>query len=304
MPIEGAIPVESEKLPLLHDVSNVEDLKKLLLSGANINERNNLDETPLLSALRREGDFQLIKEFVLQGADVNAKDTWGVTPLYCAVARHGRDLNIIKFLLENGADIQSGKRAFDRFLDHTVTHNRVCAKLLIRYKFLKNAGLVRDFSSGTNEAERDYYNEYKTIVDLDLKRSSYNFLANYLDDCASEILQMKSVYLCNSVTLLDFVAAKNPLESLVNAQNVQQVINQIYKEFTVNKYKIYKELVVDRIGRKTLLKGLDNKLIYSTVCRSKPCNGKKIILNLDLMYYIAKYLSDIDLFNIVIAFYK
>ncbi|XP_055947016.1 GA-binding protein subunit beta-2-like [Argiope bruennichi] len=127
MPIENAIPVENEKPLLIHDVSNVEDLKKLLRSGANINEKNKFEETPLLSALRREVGIQIIKEFVLQGADMNANDCWGVTPLYCAIARHAKDLDIVRLLLENGADIKSGKRISDRFLDYTVTRNPQCS---------------------------------------------------------------------------------------------------------------------------------------------------------------------------------
>ncbi|GIX94592.1 hypothetical protein CDAR_299111 [Caerostris darwini] len=105
----------------------------LLKSGVNINEVDNFEETPLLSALyREEVNFELIQEFVYQGADVNAKDCWGVTPLYRAVVRHGKDLDLIRFLLENGADIQSGKNLNDRFLDHTVTRNNECAKLLVK----------------------------------------------------------------------------------------------------------------------------------------------------------------------------
>ncbi|KAF8796502.1 Ankyrin repeat domain-containing protein 23 [Argiope bruennichi] len=307
MSVENVIPVEDEdedEEPLLiHDVSNVEDLKKLLLSGANINEKNKFDETPLLRALCRDVDIQLIKEFLLQGADVNAKDFCGDTPMFIAIGCYGDNLDIIRLLLENGADIPNGTPTSDWLLNHTVRHNPLCAKFLIKYQFLKNSHLVKDFSAAVDKSVRDYYNEYKTIVDLDITHASYDFFATYLDECASEILQMKSVYLCDSITLLDFVVAKNPLQTLVNAQNMQQIINRIYKIFTVNKYKIYEDLVVNRIGRQNLLNSLDNEYIYSKLCKPNHCNKKRIILNLDLMCCIAKYLSDIDIFNIVIAFY-
>ncbi|XP_055947018.1 ankyrin repeat and SOCS box protein 3-like [Argiope bruennichi] len=120
MPIENAIPVENKKPILFHDVSNVEDLKKLLLSGANINEKNHFEETPLLRAVCLEVDIQVIKEFLFQGADVNAKNCFGITPLYCAIARHGDNLDIVRLLLENGADISNRKRYYDRLLDHYI----------------------------------------------------------------------------------------------------------------------------------------------------------------------------------------
>ncbi|KAF8796500.1 putative ankyrin repeat protein FPV162 like protein [Argiope bruennichi] len=183
MPIENAIPVENKKPILFHDVSNVEDLKKLLLSGANINEKNHFEETPLLRAVCLEVDIQVIKEFLFQGADVNAKNCFGITPLYCAIARHGDNLDIVRLLLENGADISNRKRYYDRLLDHYIMLDPVCAKLLIKYKFLKNSHFVKDFSAAVDKSARDYYHEYKIIVDLDIKHSSYDFFATYLDEC-------------------------------------------------------------------------------------------------------------------------
>ncbi|GIY78490.1 ANK_REP_REGION domain-containing protein [Caerostris extrusa] len=276
----------------------------LLKSGVNINEVDNFEETPLLSALyREEVNFELIQEFVYQGADVNAKDCWGVTPLYRAVVRHGKDLDLIRFLLENGADIQSGKNLNDRFLDHTVTRNNECAKLLVKYKFLKNYRLVLNMTDDDNDSRRDHlnYSKYKYIVDLDLKPSCYNYLANYLNDCTSEILQMNSVLLNNSFTLLDLVVEKNALKRFENTETEEQVINNIFNECYIYNYNIYKDVIATRIGKRRLLKKLDNKLVYSKTWMPNN-NRKKVILDLDLIYHISDYLNDIDLFNIVVAF--
>ncbi|GFS49499.1 ANK_REP_REGION domain-containing protein [Nephila pilipes] len=305
MPNQEPGPMDNDSLLLIHDVCNAEQLKKLLKNGADINEINTFEETPLLSALRREADYELIKEFVIQGANVNAKDCWGVTPLYCAVARHGKDLDIIKLLLENGADIESGKRKNDRFLDHTVTHNRVCVELLIKYKFLKNFQNVKNcVSDAENNEKRDFYSEYKDVVDLDLKPSCYQFLSKYLDDCASEVIQMRSVFLSESLTLADFLTRKNPLESVSDPETFHQIINRIFVELSWNnmsKYHIYFDMIVTQLGRKNILKLLDDKLACSKSYISKLSKNKRAILNLDLMHVIAKYLNDVDLFNTLIA---
>ncbi|GFR25458.1 ANK_REP_REGION domain-containing protein [Trichonephila clavata] len=288
----------------IHDVSTVIQLRQLLQKGIDVNEINAFEETPLHAALRLEKDSGLIQELVFQGGDVNAKDIWGVTPLYCAVSKRGRDYNTIKFLLEQGADIKSGKHKDDRLLDHIVMHNPKCIKLLIKYKFLRKFYTYKNFKINVLYGnERDFYKQYKRIVDLDLKPSSYKVLSEYLDNCASEFLQMRSVRLNRSLTLERFlIAKKNPLETLTDRHIVYQIINRIIKELYGDKYPIYEDLIINQIGNKNLwpvlnatIVRLRSKIEISTVFQ-------RIFLNTDLMRIITQYLTGYEFVMLLFAY--
>ena len=85
------------------NVKNIDDIysgisKKLFSKRAEMTGR----ERELLKA-SRTGDLKKVKYLVENGADVNALDEWGKTPLYMASYRG--HLDIVKYLLENGADV-------------------------------------------------------------------------------------------------------------------------------------------------------------------------------------------------------
>ncbi|GFQ87039.1 ANK_REP_REGION domain-containing protein [Trichonephila clavata] len=294
---------ESDPVFSIHDVWTVIQLRQLLKNGANVNEVNAFDETPLLSALRREADSRLIQELVFQGANVNTKDIWGVTPLYCVVARRGRDYETIKFLLEHGADIESGKRKNDRLLDHTVTHNRKCVELLIKYKFLRIFPKLQDFKINVlYRNKRDFYKQYKRIVDLDLKPSCYTVLSEYLDSCASEFLQMRSVHLNGSLTLEKFLTSKNPLETITDHNTVHQIIFKIFTELYGDKYPIYEDLIISQIGNKPLLAILNVKIGKFRSKFKISTLSEKIFMNIDLMHIITQYLTGFEFFMLLLAY--
>ena len=82
---------------------NFQDVKALILNGAEINAKDGRDETPLFHAV--EKNLVLIVEFMLQnGADIEAKNNVSLrTPLYVASAMG--HLGIVKMLLKKGAKI-------------------------------------------------------------------------------------------------------------------------------------------------------------------------------------------------------
>lgn len=80
-----------------------EDILALLVKyGAKINNTYGY-ETPLMAAMKYS-DFEYLKALIKYGADVNAKSDYGTTALYSACIENNVD--IAKFLLENGADMQ------------------------------------------------------------------------------------------------------------------------------------------------------------------------------------------------------
>lgn len=71
--------------------------------GADVNECDALNKTPLLNATRYEQQ-RLVKLFIKHGADVNAQDLYGNTPLIYAAERR---LTIVQELIHAGADVNA-----------------------------------------------------------------------------------------------------------------------------------------------------------------------------------------------------
>lgn len=81
------------------------DIAKMLLEkGADVNYRDNFDNTPLIYASLM-GHTKMVRILINMNADINSRNTWGKTALmYAASAGHK---NIIETLLSAGADINT-----------------------------------------------------------------------------------------------------------------------------------------------------------------------------------------------------
>jgi len=79
----------------------IEEVKKLISNGADLNWSDSNGRTPLLIAAK-EGTVTVLKLLVEAGANVNQASTKGHTALYKA-AKYG-NLEIVKLLLKYGAD--------------------------------------------------------------------------------------------------------------------------------------------------------------------------------------------------------
>ncbi len=76
----------------------------LLEKGADIEAKDNADNTPLLTA-SQWGQEDVIEILISRGADVNASDNTGWTPVILAAS--GGRLSILKTLLKRGADLHA-----------------------------------------------------------------------------------------------------------------------------------------------------------------------------------------------------
>ncbi len=84
----------------------VEIAKFLIHRGANVNVVDNWNQTPLIAASIGYGpDFDLIKPLVDAGADINRKGRNGITALHWA-AQYG-DLRVARYLLQHGAEVNT-----------------------------------------------------------------------------------------------------------------------------------------------------------------------------------------------------
>lgn len=87
--------------------SNREDFKDQLESLIDknyfIDSRNSKGDTPLHFTIEKYFDVDFIKWLVSKGADINAKNDNEETPLYTALTKRRED--VIEFLIDNGANI-------------------------------------------------------------------------------------------------------------------------------------------------------------------------------------------------------
>ena len=83
---------------------NIEKVKSLIASGADVNAKSKYGDTPLHYAARR--GHKIIGELLInKGAEVNAKNKSGETPLHIATFDGYKDF--AEFLINNGANIDA-----------------------------------------------------------------------------------------------------------------------------------------------------------------------------------------------------
>ena len=88
---------------LLHHVARnrkKEDVEFLINHGADVNARDQYDQTPL-HYVARKGKKEIVEFLINHGADVNARDQYGSTPLDDAMTKRHRE--IISLLKKHGA---------------------------------------------------------------------------------------------------------------------------------------------------------------------------------------------------------
>ena len=93
---------------------SIEDVKRRLADGADVNAKDDDGWTPLFYAAD-EGHKEIAELFIAAGADVNAKTGRGFTPLYMAAS--GGHKEIVELLIAEGADVNAKSRLGQTPLD-------------------------------------------------------------------------------------------------------------------------------------------------------------------------------------------
>lgn len=75
----------------------------LIAGGARLNPPTSFHESPLDTAIH-ENDIELVRALLKRGSDVNWESKFGSTPLASAVTTGERNVNIVRLLLDAGAD--------------------------------------------------------------------------------------------------------------------------------------------------------------------------------------------------------
>jgi hypothetical protein len=84
------------------ETGNVEEAKRLIQKGADVNAKDKEGWTALMMATLH-GKIEIVKLLIDMGVDVNANDNYGQTALIEAVKWGKKE--IVELLLENGADV-------------------------------------------------------------------------------------------------------------------------------------------------------------------------------------------------------
>lgn len=110
---------------------NVQDIKKAMALGADVNCRNANGDTPL-NMVAKLSYYKLVKYFVEQGAEVNTSNKDHITPLHWGVEYN--NVPIVRLLLEKGADVHARDGIQETPLHWAGwTGNLASARLLLRY---------------------------------------------------------------------------------------------------------------------------------------------------------------------------
>ena len=140
---------------------DIEKLKKLLTSGNpyyHFNIKDVEGETPLSQTLdnftpddgESASDFEVVKFLVENGADVNTSDDYGKTILMSAVSNG--DKEIVEFLLDAGANTsakdEKGRTVFD------YTNSEALKTLLRAYSRSRNASASVSNAAGNHQGGR------------------------------------------------------------------------------------------------------------------------------------------------------
>lgn len=111
----------------------------LIMHGADINIKNNLDETPMHFA-SMAGELFIMKLLYDRGAFINTHNVNKHTPLMMACGN--KHINAIKFLVKNGADINVMDHNNDNLLHGCVHHGAY--DILLYFLSNKNMTLIND----------------------------------------------------------------------------------------------------------------------------------------------------------------
>jgi ankyrin repeat protein len=151
----------NEKLIEASKNYNIQEVRRLIKDGADVNARNKYDNTPLIWATHNS-KLEAIKLLIQNGANVNTQNRDGDTPLLWAACNN--NLDTIKLLVQNGANVNTQNRDGDTPLLWAAFNNN-----LDTVKFLVQNG------ANVNTQNRDG----ETAYDIASRKGCVN-ICNYL----------------------------------------------------------------------------------------------------------------------------
>ncbi|KAJ5071732.1 ankyrin repeat [Anaeramoeba ignava] len=148
-------------------------IKKYLISkGADINAKNNQEETPLhlVCKYQKQNTFEIIKYLISKGADINA-ETVGIkeTPLHyvCQYQNKENTFEIIKYLISKGADINAERVGIKETpLHYVCQYQKQNTFEIIKYLISKGADI--NIKANNNQTALHFICQYQNESTLQI----------------------------------------------------------------------------------------------------------------------------------------
>lgn len=267
---------------------------------------------------------EIVKVLLRKDVNVNLEYQDGTTPLFRSVRCHSSDsessLEIVRMLLENGADTNFVDNKGRTYLDYTIMEkhdggfiepeisNRKYADNLIglllengcsKHTLSKSICLVKGsdpFMLGSLKLLVRHYlveqTQYVRAKPKSLKNTAA--LSDYWDNCIAERVKMKGESFGHGLLLYNILIEKDLNKVALYTKN-KNLVKYCESDACKDAYPIYKDLIVTKLSHYKKRAELLDKLNRLTIHKGD------LTLNVDCQLNIVKYLPDNDLYNLVRA---
>ena len=198
-------------------VDSPQEVQQRIAAGADVNERNSNNVTPLHGAALGKQHL-VVKALIYAGANVNARDNSGNTPLHLASA-HRHNPYVIQALINAGADVNAQNLAGDTPLHFAVLSIPLRGSVeindlnLVRL-LVSNAGANKDFTNASgNTAAAIALQESNNPISTRLHERYHN-IHTLLTDPANAPTMSLDVELCRAISSNNPAILKATLDRL------------------------------------------------------------------------------------------
>ncbi|KAJ5067023.1 ankyrin repeat-containing protein [Anaeramoeba ignava] len=167
----------TKKLFLSCEKNSIKETKFHISKGADVNFKNENEETPLHFACKNtnKNSLEIIKYLIEKGADINSKNKYKETPfhLICQYPNEN-SIEILKYLIEKGADINSKNKNEETPLFFALEEND---QKIIHFLLMNNAN---PFDLSINYFSKEFIDLFSQIYSINddlnnLLKSNDNF---------------------------------------------------------------------------------------------------------------------------------
>jgi ankyrin repeat protein len=146
--------------------NDLSKIRQLVQQGENLNEENESGESVLAHALRYRCDFSLIKYLIDNGADIYDVDNEGVSIFDMAITYNNTQM--IRYMLDQGVDVNKTQRksGFTPLMCAACYGRVEAAQILLENGADKQASDLKGFTA-TDFARKMHKNSILKLLDFD-----------------------------------------------------------------------------------------------------------------------------------------